>query len=81
MLNYLGNVAVAFDQLINAICGGSCDESISAHAYRLWVRERPLGWLKPVIDALFFWQKAPGGHCQRAYDRERARYYLPKEYR
>ena len=77
MLNYMGNVAVAFDQFVNAICGGSCDESISAHAYRLHRDGKPWGWLMPVIDAIFFWQDA---HCRGAYDRERARFYLPAEY-
>lgn len=80
MLNYLGNVAVAFDQFVNALCGGSCDESISAHAYRLHRDGKPWGFLRPVIDWLFSWQKAEGGHCQRAYERERARFYLPGEY-
>jgi hypothetical protein len=77
MLNYMGNVAVAFDQFVNALCGGSCDESISAHAYRLHRDDKPMGWLMPVINCIFFWQD---NHCRNAFDRERARFYLPTEY-
>lgn len=95
--NWFHEVFVAVDQTINAILGGYSDESISARSYRLgskakardaWDQWR-ITWA--VADALFVWQDmwiqyrtgvAPAmGHCQRAYESERARLGLPPEYR
>jgi len=69
-------VAIAIDQLANAICGGYADETISA---RCWRRRasRPYTILRPVIDGLFFWQR---DHCRSAYESEVKRTQLPKEY-
>jgi hypothetical protein len=70
-------VAVAVDQLMNAIFGGYSDETISARSWRL--REcRPYCYLRPVIDKLFFWQP---DHCRASYEAERLRSQLPVEYR
>lgn len=90
-------VFVAVDQVVNAIFGGYSDETISARSYRLgskakardeWDQWR-ITWV--IADALFVWQDmwiqyrtgiAPEhGHCQRAYESERARLGLPPEYR
>ncbi|TQK10261.1 hypothetical protein FBX97_0177 [Herbaspirillum sp. SJZ107] len=76
-MSRLREVAVAFDQLVNAILGGYCDETISARAYRLRA-VRPYNTLRPIIDGLFFWQ---ADHCRASYEAERARSQLPPEYR
>ena len=76
-MSRLREVAIAFDQLVNAICGGYADETISA---RCWRRRaaRPYTILRPVVDWLFFFQR---DHCRSAYESEVARSQLPKEYR
>jgi hypothetical protein len=73
----LKEIAVAFDQLVNAIFGGYADETISARCWRLRA-ERPYSGLRQVIDWIFFWQPS---HCQGAYEAERKRSQLPAEYR
>ena len=70
-------VAIAVDQLANALLGGYSDETISARTWRLRSR-RPYCWLRPAIDRVFFWQL---DHCRSAYESERQRSQLPAEYR
>ena len=69
------------------------DETLSAHAWRAYARGRIWGvLLKPVIDAMFFWQQEDGevnvaagraitGHCERAFWKEKLRRNFPPEYR
>jgi len=81
---YLINLFCAFDQLINALFGGWCDETMSSHAFRLWRDKKPFGWLMRVYDPLFSWQTLhPGarGHCESAYMKELERYQSPPEER
>lgn len=81
---YVWNLLCALDQLVNALCNGWCDETMSSHAYRLHRDGKPWGWLMRVYDALFFWQKRPAGtmgHCHWAYLREGDRYQVPPEMR
>lgn len=73
----LFEIAIALDQLVNAVLGGYADETMSARSWRLR-SVRPYSWLRPVIDRLFFWQP---NHCQTAYESERTRSQLPPEYR
>lgn len=69
-------VAVAIDQLCNAILGGYASETISARCWRL--REfRPYGTMRGVIDRLFFWQ---ADHCRCSYDAQVARRHVPADY-
>jgi hypothetical protein len=70
-------VAIALDQLANALLGGMADETISARCWRLRGR-RPYSILRPIIDGIFFWQK---NHCESAFDSERLGSQLPTEYR
>lgn len=69
----LKQIAIAFDQLINAILGGYADESISARCWRLSPCQ-PYSTLRIVIDFLF----RPFGkdHCRKAYENRMA--YFPK---
>ena len=68
----LKQIAIALDQLANALLGGMADETLSARAHRTGS-----SW-EPVIDALFFWQD---DHCFESYLSEKERKQLPPEYR
>lgn len=70
MKEYLLNLALAFDQLLNAVLRGDPDESLSSRAHRMRTKgQRYWGWTANAIDLLFFWQRNPG-HCERAYHNE-----------
>ena len=77
MKEYWFNVAVAFDQLMNALFNGSCDETLSSRAYRLHI-ERSRSIPYKLINLLFFWQT---DHCQEAYTSEIERKHLPPQMR
>lgn len=70
---------IALDQALNTLVWiprdgfGMADETLSARAWRL--REQSNAY--KVIDAIFFWQK---DHCYTAYQSEKLRKQLPKEY-
>ena len=70
-------IAIAFDQLCNALTGGWADETLSSRAWRL--RAHP-GWnaFRLVVEALFFWQE---NHCKASYESEIMRNHLPGEQR
>lgn len=70
----LKQVAIAFDQLLNALGGGYADETISARCWRLEHRQ-PYKILRPVIDGLFFWQD---NHCLQSYIAEKQRKHSPR---
>ncbi len=71
------NIAIAVDQLLNAVLFGSPDETLSA---RMWRNRARPGWsqARAVVDKIFFWQEA---HCQKSYESEMQRKQLPAEYR
>lgn len=50
---YIYNILIGIDQLINAILLGDPDESISSRVGRRW----PNSFLAVFINALFFWQR------------------------
>jgi hypothetical protein len=65
---YLFQVAVAFDRLLNAVTGGSSVETLSSRAYRMRLRRRPLWTLfSACIDNAFFWQV---DHCEASWRNE-----------
>lgn len=72
LLQYFEQVAIAFDQMVNALLGGWSDETLSARLHRTG------HWAERYVDALFFWQD---GHCRIAYNSEQQRKHLPLEYR
>ena len=77
-------VAIAFDQLINAVLDGMADETLSSRSYRMWRDGRKAGWMMKAIDLLFFWQKLRPdaiGHCHQAYLHELERLGLPESMR
>jgi len=69
---YLKNILVAIDQLLNALVGGWCDESLSSHAYR------SSQTVCKIIDTILFFDK---DHCRRSFHSERDRLQLPPEMR
>lgn len=71
MKAYLLNLAIALDQLANSLIGGSCDETLSARAYRE-------DWLVQHLINLLFWDRK---HCASAYESEMNGLQLPDEYR
>lgn len=77
---------IAVDQLCNVLItplqsGAYADETMSSRAYRMDRDGKPWGrLLRPVIDALFYPLQGPG-HCQGAFEKERAGVQLPPELR
>ena len=70
-------VAIAIDQLVNAILGGWADETISARVYR---NRNNSWWWKfwhKVIDTIFFFDKQ---HCETSYRAEIFRLQLSEYY-
>ena len=62
-------VLVAIDRFLNAMLGGSSDETLSSRAYRAdRDGQYPGKLLRPVIDTIFFWQYR---HCYSSYLYER----------
>lgn len=75
MKRYLTHIGVASTQWLCTLAGGYPDESTSSYLWRLEQQGKPAGrLLRPVVDALFFWQRE---HCRAAHEAERARYHLP----
>lgn len=72
-------IAIAIDQLINALLGGGADETLSARCYRAHRDGKIMGkvFMRP-IDLLFFWQGP--NHCRNAYIKEFERKHYPSEY-
>lgn len=62
-MSYIVQLAVAVDQLGNALLGGYADETLSSRAYRQNHKRR---WavVEKVINTIFFFQK---DHCYKAY--------------
>lgn len=78
-MSYFTSVFVAIDQLLNALLGGACDESLSSRAYRADRDGKLFGKLfRPFIDTAFFWQDR---HCYQAYLAEVHRRQLSQNFR
>ena len=77
-LRWLKQVAIAVDQLLNALTpGGWADETISARCWRLRSRR---GWnvARLVIDTVLFFDP---NHCEESYKSEQLRTQCAPEYR
>lgn len=83
MKRRLLNLLIAIDQLVYVLLTlghGSPDETMSAAAYRLWLRDRIGGrYFKPAIDLLF--SPVERDHCEKSYRAEMERRQLPRGYR
>lgn len=73
-MGYFRRVAVAVDQLINVITGGSVDETISSRMGR----KPDCGFCAFVCRIL---DKLDPKHCAKAVESERMRRDLPRELR
>lgn len=72
-------IAIAFDQLLNALLAGHADETLSARAYRTESSGKLFGrFFRPLIDTIFFFDK---DHCKQSYLSEFERKQLPSHYR
>ena len=79
MKQYLLNVAIAIDQTLNALRGGSPDETLPAAAWRTEQKGRLLGRLfRPLIDLVFALLEKD--HCRKSFESERDGRHLPEEY-
>lgn len=72
----LREIAIACDQLANAILGGYACETISARCYRLRAYA-PYTSMRRWIDRIFFWQP---DHCKASYEAQVARRNVPADY-
>lgn len=75
---YLKNMVIAVDQLVNTFIGGWPDETMSSYAYRMEAQSKPWGFMRRVIDTLFFWELY---HCRDSFTSERERLQSPPEER
>ena len=77
--NYMRNIAIAADQLANAMIAGSPDETVSSRVYRGAVLAaqptRVARMSYRAVNALFFGQV---DHCCAAFLREKQRAHLPE---
>jgi hypothetical protein len=83
-MNELGrrvkNFAICLDQLLYSIItlgNGDPDETCSSAAWRMEVDGRFFGFFRPVIDAIFFWDK---NHCYESYKSETIRALFVKDH-
>ena len=73
---YIINLLVAFDQSINVLFSGQPDETISSRAWRCKDANSFWGFMKKLIDTLFFWQK---DHCYHSFIAKIERYQAATE--
>lgn len=73
-------VLLSVDQLINARFGGSHDELISARCWRERIRAKYHRW-RVIIDWISLRLLKEANHCEKSYNKELRREYLPKAYR
>lgn len=77
-VSYFLRVLLAIDQLINVVvCNGQPDETMSSAAYRMERDGRFWGFMRPVIDRLFWFQP---NHCHCAYQAELLRQQYGREF-
>ena len=77
-MNYFLRLLLAIDQLLNVLlCNGEPDETMSSAAYRMERDGRFFGFMRPVIDTLFWFQPQ---HCKKAYESELLRLQYAKEF-
>lgn len=80
-ISYCKNVLIALDQLLNTVCGGFPDETISAVCYRKSQEKGHYGFklLKFILDITL--TPINQDHCFESYYSEMKRSQLPEKYR
>ena len=69
-MNPLLKALVWADRAINVLIGGSFNETLSARAHRMDVKDQPYwGWTAGAINRVFFWQ---ADHCKAQWEYEQA---------
>lgn len=71
-------LAIAIDQLFNALFGGWADETFSARCWREGKTSRAWNAARVMVDELLFFDPQ---HCFESYVSEFERKQLPEEYR
>ena len=80
-MGYFLNLAIAVDQLANALLSGSADETLSARAHRQRVKgSRVWGWTAGAIDAVFLLLFSEHDHCRQSWESELQRRQLHPSY-
>lgn len=74
MLLQLKQVLIAIDRRINALLDGNPNETLSSRAYRMEQAGKPMGFMRRVIDTLFWFDK---DHCKESYQNELKRAHVP----
>lgn len=75
------NLAISLDQFLFCILTlgySSPDETFSAACWRWEVEGKPLGFMRKVVDTLFWFDKE---HCKSSYLSEFYKKQLPSSYR
>ena len=76
---YGKNLLIAVDQLVNAILGGYCDETLSSRSYR-WDVNGTRHWPRRIIDYIAD-KLGDTDHCHESFISEREGRQLPPEAR
>ena len=78
---YFFRVAIAVDQLGNALLNGEPDETLSSRAYRADQDNKILGKIfRPIIDFIFKHVFNDPDHCYQSYLSETEQKQLPKNF-
>lgn len=75
---YVYQVTIALDQLINALTGGTADETISSRCFRL-NHEKAYRYAEIFINLLFLPFQG-FNHCEKAYIKEVTGRHLPTKF-
>ena len=78
-MGYGKALLIALDQLLNALCGGWPDETLSSRAWR-WELSGPRSWPRKLIDGLAL-ILGDRDHCRESFESERLGRQLPPELR
>ena len=73
---YLINILISLDQLVNVLFLGQPDETISSRAWRCKDSNSFWKFMRKLIDTAFFWQK---DHCYYSFIAEVERHQITTE--
>lgn len=65
---WIYQVTIALDQLVNTFVNGAADETMSSRIYRLNTKQ-PYKSLEKIVNAIFYLFQGPE-HCRNAYYKE-----------